>query len=282
MSEFEALRPHLRAIAHRMLGSYADADDALQATWLRLTRAAPGEVDDPRAFSTTVLSRVCLNMLRARRTRLDFAAREARLHALTEPADPEHTLVAAHEVSGALLVVLARLSPTERVAFVLHDLFAMPFEQVADVLGRTVDASKKLASRARVKVRGEPPANPVAHEAHRAVVTAFLHAARGGDIATLLTLLAPDVVRHADREALPEGVVTHLRGARDVADETRVFAAHAALAEVARVGGVPGLVVAPAGRLRLALCVRVQDARIVEIDVMARPERLASLAIAVL
>ena len=197
---------------------------------------------------------------------------------------PEDEAVVAESVGLALLVVLDRLSPAQRVTFVLHDLFAMPFDQIAEVVDRSTVATKKVASRARDRVRGPavPALEPPDVAEHRAIVEAFLTACRGGDLGTLLRLLAPDVVRRADQVAVPAGIATVIRGARAVAEETRVFASRARQAEVALVDGAPGIVVAPAGRLRNVLRVTIADGRITGLDVIADVARLAKMGLAAL
>lgn len=277
-AEFEAERGRLRGLAFRMLGSAAEADDAVQEAWLRLTRV--DSVDNLAAWLTTVVSRVCLDVLRARKAR-----REEPFEVLPEPsadADPAGDVELADSVGRALLVVLDALGPVERIAFVLHDLFAVPFDRIAPVLDRTPVAAKKLASRARQRVRGTSPLPPADVARHRRVVDAFLAAARGGDLEALLDVLAPDVVRRADAAALPVGAALEARGARAVAEETRVFGKRARFAEAALVDGAVGVVVAPRGRLLLALAVTVAGDRVAAYEVIADPARLAALRIALL
>ncbi|MDX3191852.1 sigma-70 family RNA polymerase sigma factor [Streptomyces sp. MN03-5084-2B] len=277
-AEFEAERGRLRALAHRMLGSAAEADDAVQEAWLRLNRV--DAVDNLAAWLTTVVSRVCLDVLRSRKTR-----REEPFAVFPEPvadADPAGDAALADSVGRALLVVLDALGPAERIAFVLHDLFAVPFDRIAAVLDRSPVAAKKLASRARQRVRGTSPPAPADLARHRRVVEAFLAAARGGDLAALLDVLAPDVVRRADAAALPAGVPLEARGARAVAAETRVFGKRARFAETALVDGAVGVVVAPHGRLVLALAVTVEGERVAAYDVIADPARLAALHVTLL
>ncbi|WP_370970673.1 sigma-70 family RNA polymerase sigma factor [Amycolatopsis sp. cg9] len=274
---FEAERGRLRGLAYRMLGSAAEADDAVQEAWLRLTRA--GSVDNLAAWLTTVVSRVCLDVLRTRKSR-----GEEPFAVVPEPvddADPAGEAELADSVGRALLVVLDALGPAERIAFVLHDLFAVPFDRIAPVLDRTPVAAKKLASRARQRVRGTSPLPPADLARHRRVVDAFLTAARGGDLAALLEVLAPDVVRRADAAALPAGAALEVRGAGAVAAETRVFGKRARFAEAALIDGSVGVVVAPRGRLSLVLTVVVDGDRVAGYEVIASPARLASLHIAV-
>ncbi|MGC0416676.1 sigma-70 family RNA polymerase sigma factor [Embleya sp. AB8] len=288
---FEAHREHLRGVAYRMLGSLDDADDAVQAAWLRVDRAGVDGVENLAGWLTTVVARVCLDTLRLRRNR-----GEEPLTALPEGpggTEPEHEAVLAESVGRALLVVLDRLTPAERVAFVLHDLFAVPFVEIAPVVGRTEVASKKLASRARGRVRGVATLDAVDLARHYSVVEAFLAASRGGDLDMLLRLLAPDVVRHADGFAVRPEARREVRGARAVAEETRLFTRRSRLGEVALIDGRPGIVIAPGGRLRVALRVSlglplhsplrlaVESDRITEIEVIAEPTHLAALSVGV-
>jgi RNA polymerase sigma factor (sigma-70 family) len=274
---FDADRDHLRAVAHRMLGSPDEADDAVQEAWIRADRADLDDVENLTGWFTTTTARVCLDMLRARRTR-PVPAPSPALADAPDAVEPEAEAVLAESVGRALLVVLDRLSPAQRVAFVLHDLFAVPFDDVAAVVDRSVPAAKKLASRARERVRGAPVAGPARHAEHRRVVQAFLDASRGGDLDALLRLLAPDVVRTADAAAAPH-VARSVCGARAVAGETRVSAARCG--EVALVDGAAGIVVAPRGRLFAVLRVRVDGGRISEVEVIADPARLSRIALAV-
>ncbi|WP_406286680.1 sigma-70 family RNA polymerase sigma factor [Embleya sp. NBC_00896] len=280
---FEAHRDHLRGVAYRMLGSLDDADDAVQLAWLRADRADLDGVENLAGWLTTVVARVCLDLLRTRRSRGEEPLTSTE-DAFTERpggTEPEHEAVLAETVGLAFLVVLDRLGPAERVAFVLHDLFAVPFDEIATVVGRTPVASKKLASRARSRVRGVATVGEADLARHYTLVDAFLAASRGGDLDTLVELLAPDVVRRVDRVAVPADTATVVRGARAVAEETRVFAHRARIGEVALVDGAPGIVMAPGGRLRLALRLVIEHDRITEIDVIADPARLDRLALAV-
>src|SRR3954469_9373941 len=276
--EFEAERTRLRGLAFRLLGSAAEADDAVQEAWLRLTRV--DSVDNLAAWLTTVVSRVCLDLLRSRKAR-----HEEPFEVFPEPvadADPARDAALAGSVGRALLVVLAALGPAERIAFVLHDLFAVPFDRIAPVLDRTPVAAKKLASRARHRVRSTSPLPPADLTRHRRVVDAFLAAARGGDLEELLDVLAPAVVRHADAAALPAGAARETRGARAVAEETQVFGKRAHFAEAALVDGAVGVVVAPRGRLLLALAVTVEGEGVAADEVIAGPARLAALHVTLL
>ncbi|WP_432872926.1 sigma-70 family RNA polymerase sigma factor [Microbispora rosea] len=293
---FETYRPHLRAVAHRMLGTGGEADDAVQETWLRLSRSDVGGVANLGGWLTTVVSRVSLDMLRARARREEAAPRPYDRgpdgQAVDDSAwdgrvwdgggDPEQEAVLADSVGRALLVVLDTLPPAERVAFVLHDVFAVPFDQIGPIVGRSPVAAKKLASRARHRLRGRPEAAGAEAARHRRVVDAFLIASREGDMDALMAVLAPEVVRRADPAALPPGVPAVVRGARAVAQETVVLGRRARFAEPALVNGAVGVVVAPHGRLLLALALAVEGERIAEIDVVADPARLHALDLALL
>lgn len=279
---FEAHRARLRAVAFRMLGSLAEADDAVQETWLRLSRAQTGHVENLGGWLTTVAARVCLDILRARAARKEEPLDPAHISAIPDPSrrvDPEDEALTADAVGLALLVVLDRLTPAERIAFVLHDIFDVPFAEIASIVGRSPVAAKKLASRARTRVRGG-----TVHHADLTrrweIVEAFLAAAREGDLQALLALLDPDAVRRADRWVIPATEPAELRGARDVAEGTLRYARTATrFARPALIDGDPGLVVAPHGRLRIALTIHIENAKITEINVIGQPSRLAELAI---
>ncbi|MFI8457336.1 sigma-70 family RNA polymerase sigma factor [Kitasatospora sp. NPDC085464] len=281
-ARFEAERGRLLAIARRMLGSTGEAEDAVQEAWLRLVRTDPAEIDNLPGWLTTVVSRICLDLLRARAARREEPTGEALPDAAGGGADPEREALLVESVGRALLVVLDRLGPAERVAFVLHDGFAVPFDRIAPIVGRTPVATKKLASRARQRVRGTAALPPEPLAGHRRVVEAFLAAARDGDLAGLLAVLAPDVVRRADPAALPPGRSPVARGAATVARETTVLGRRARHGAVALVDGVPGILIAPGGRLWLVLRVAVADGRVAGYEVVADPARLAALDLAVL
>ncbi|MGW7005603.1 sigma-70 family RNA polymerase sigma factor [Streptomyces sp. NPDC054933] len=285
---FETHRGRLRALAYRMLGSLSEADDAVQEAWLRLSRTDVSGVENLAGWLTTVISRVCLDVLRSRTSRREepvggqmpdhiWDDRDA-----GDRSDPEHEALLLDSVGRALLVVLDTLAPAERIAFVLHDTFAVPFDQIAPIVERSPVTTKKLASRARHKVRGTAavPATDLARQRH--VVDAFLAASRGGDMDALLAVLAPDVVRRADRAALPSGVATTARGARAVAEQTVAFGRRSRFAEPALVNGAVGVVVAPRGRLLLALTFTIEGEKITEYEVIADPARLRLLDLAVL
>jgi RNA polymerase sigma factor (sigma-70 family) len=280
---FETHRAHLRGVAYRMLGSSAEADDAVQQAWLRASRADRRDVENLAGWLTAITARVCLDMLRARGRRRERPLVEVGDRVGAGPQagrGPGDEAELAESVGLALLVVLDRLSPVQRVAFVLHDLFAVPFEDIAPVLERSTVATRKLASRARGRVRGATNVATAESADHRALVDAFLAAARGGDLDALLELLAPGVVRRADRFAVPGRAAAELRGARAVAEASRV-GARAPGAEVALVDGEPGIVVAPHGRLTAVLRVVIDGGRITEIEIIADPGRLETIPIAV-
>ncbi|CCK25450.1 RNA polymerase sigma-70 factor [Streptomyces davaonensis JCM 4913] len=279
---FEAERGRLRAIAHRLLGSPDQADDAVQEAWLRLVRTGDDGIESLSAWLTTVVSRICLDMLRAPSARREEPFGERPPERGAAAGGPEDTAVLGDSVGLALLVVLDRLGPAERVAFVLHDLFGVPFDRIAPVVDRSLPAAKKLASRARHKVRGTPVVHGAELDRHRRVVEAFLAAAQGGDLGALLDVLAPDVVRHADPAALPPGMAPELRGARAVAEGTVLLRDRSRYAAVALLDGRVGIVVAPHGRLRVALTVGVEGERITAYEVIADPERLRRTEVAVL
>src|SRR6266540_1151960 len=267
---FEEHRAQLRAVAYRMLGSLSEADDAVQEAWLRLSRSDSGEIENLGAWLTTVVGRVSLNMLRARRLRreepLDVHVPEPIIdHA--DGIDPEHEALLADSVGLALLVVLDTLEPAERLAFVLHDMFAVPFDDIAPIVGRSTDATKMLASRARRRVRSaERPDSDAIRQ--RAVVDAFLAASRDGDFAALLEVLDPDVEVRADAFASPTRVPVRIRGARAVADQALTFSRRAKNARVVEIEGVPAIAVTPHGRLVTLMRLTIRDARIVALEVI--------------
>ncbi|MBO4273362.1 sigma-70 family RNA polymerase sigma factor [Microbispora triticiradicis] len=276
---FDRSRGHLRGVAFRMLGSADEADDAVQETWLRACRADSGSVDNLTAWLTTITGRVCLDMLRSRSRRREDFADLTELDMLApheETADPADEAVLADSVGLALLVVLDTLGPAERAAFVLHDLFAVPFDEIAVIVERSPAAAKKLASRARRRVHdtADVPSSDLVRQ--RAVVDAFLAASRAGDIDALLAVLAPDVVRRADAVALRGQVraQAEVRGARAVAEETRTNIRRARFASPALVNGAVGAVVAPQGRLQLVLEFAFSGDRIASVDVIGDPVRL--------
>jgi RNA polymerase sigma factor (sigma-70 family) len=276
---FEEHRPRMRGIAYRMLGSTGEAEDAVQETWLRLSQVDEDGVDNLEAWLTTVVARVCLNILRSRRLRREEPL-EHRVPRDTDAA-PEEEAVLADSVGLALLVVLDRLSPAERLAFVLHDMFDLPFDEIAPIVGRSPAATRQLASRARRRVRGTtPPRADLPRQ--RRVVDAYLAAARAGDFEALLALLDPDVVLRADADAGRTREPVVLRGARSVAHGAVASAGRARATEPALLDGRVGLVMASGGRLSVALAFVVAHDRITEIDVIADPDRLGALDVALL
>lgn len=275
---FGRSRSQLRAVAFRMLGSVAEADDAVQEAWLRASRADASAVANVRGWLTTIVSRVCLEMLRTRRRRREELGDESIASAVDDDAlGPDDEVVLAESVGLALLVVLDRLGPAERIAFVLHDLFAMPFAEIGEIVERSPATAKKLASRARYRVHGAATASAAELARQRAVVEAFLAAARAGDLDALLAVLAPDVVRRADRAALRGAGEIEVRGARRVAEETVTNAARARFARAAIVNGAVGVVVAPRGRLRIVLEIALDGDRIAAIHVIGEAARLRQL-----
>src|ERR687891_718952 len=266
---FEANRSRLRAVAYRMLGSLSEADDAVQEAWLRLSRIDADEVENLGGWLTTVVARVSLNMLRSRRSRreehLDTRIPEP-IVSREDGMDPEHEALLADSVGLALLVVLETLSPAERLAFVLHDMFAVPFDEIAPIVDRSPAAARQLASRARRRGRGAAREPDVALARQRVVVDAFLAAAREGDLEALVAVLDPDVVLRADRGALRPGAPTELRGAREVATGALGFARLAPFARPALVNGAAGLVVSRRGRPFAVAGFTVARGKIAEID----------------
>jgi RNA polymerase sigma-70 factor (ECF subfamily) len=278
--QYEADRAHLRAVAYRLLGSLHDADDAVQGAWLKINGAAMHDVRNPTGWFTTVVARECLDQLRARKRRGEVSLAEASSPATTAAAADEEVAL-AESVGRALLVVLDRLSPAQRVAFVLHDMFAIPFDDIAALLDRSTVAAKKLASRARERVHAKPSAPQASTAEHLRLAAAFLSASQRGNMSVLLELLAPDVVRRVDRVLVPDAVATEVHGAANVAEETKMFAKRARAGAVAMVDGSPGIVIAPAGRLEAVLRLRIRAGRIEEVDIIGEPRRLASVTITV-
>lgn len=286
---FEQHRAHLRSVAYRMLGSVSEADDAVQDAWLRMDRADISDVRNLRGWLTTVVARICLDMLRARSVRAEEPLDD--LHGLPTvhvapagapagPVDPEAEAVLADSVGVALLVILQTLSPAERLAFVLHDMFGLPFAEIGPIIGRSENAAAQLAARARHRVRGKTVDTTTDFVRQRRLVDAFLAAARHGDFDALLAVLDDDVVLHVDATAA--GTPITVRGARVVAANARMFSANSRFAGTAVVDGAPGIVVAPAGRLTLVLLFRVAGDRIVEMNIAANPERLRQFELTVL
>jgi len=281
---FESHRAHLRAVAYQMLGSLTEADDAVQEAWLRLSRADTSSVNNLGSWLTTVVARVCLDMLRSRKMR-----REEPLGVhVPDPVvsrvngtDPEYQALLADSVGLALLVVLDTLDPAERLAFVLHDMFDLPFNEIAPLLGRSANAARLLASRARRRVRAAPvPDTDLALQ--QELVGAFLAASRSGDFDALVAVLDPGVVLHADAGALRPGGPAVVRGAAAVAQQAITFARLDRVAQPALVNGAAGLVTAPSGKPRSVIGFTISHGKIAEIDILADPERLRALDLAVL
>lgn len=280
--QFEANRAHLRRVAYRMLGSMTEAEDAVQEAWLRLNRSETGDVDNLGGWLTTVVARICLDILRSRKSR-----REEQLTPQTpEPivsreagGDPEHDVVMADSVGAALLVVLERLAPAERLAFVLHDMFAVSFEEIGPIVGRSPEAARQLASRARRRVQGSETTRERDLARQREVVNAFLAASRGGDFNALLAVLDPDVVFRADNAAVQLGSLAEIRGAEAVAN---TFKGRAQGAVPALIDGALGLAVKVQGRLHVVLNLTIAGDRITAIEAVAESSRLNALDLVVL
>ncbi|MGH9227119.1 MAG: RNA polymerase sigma factor SigJ [Acidimicrobiales bacterium] len=281
---FEEHRPHLWAVAYRMLGSLSEADDAVQETWLRLSRADTGDVENLGGWLTTVVSRVCLNRLRSRNSRreepLDVHVPDPVVRR-EDDGDPEHEAELVDSVGLALLVVLETLAPAERLAFVLHDMFAVPFEEIATITGRSPAAARQLASRARRRVQGAATPD-VDLSRQREVVNAFFAAARDGDFDALVAVLDPDIVLRSDGGAARPAISVVVRGAEAVAERALTFARLSPFVRPALVNGAAGVVVAPGGRPVSVMGFTVRGGRIVEIHAVADPERLAHLDLPVL
>jgi RNA polymerase sigma factor (sigma-70 family) len=282
---FEEHRTHLRAVAYRMLGSVSEADDAVQEAWLRLSRSDGREIENMGGWLTTVVGRVCLNMLRSRRTRREDSLE---VH-VPEPivsredgVDPEHEALLADSVGLAMLVVLETLSPAERLAFVLHDIFGVPFEEIGPMVDRSPAAARQLASRARRRVQGEAPPPDPDLARQREVVDAFFAAAREGDFDGLVAVLHPDVVLRSDGGTARPGATHVVHGAEAVGRRAMTFARLSPFVRPALVNGAAGVVVAPRGRPFSVMAFTVRDGKIVAIDGLADPDRLKDLDLTVL
>lgn len=270
---FEANRAHLRAVAHRMLGSLSEADDAVQEAWLRFSRSDTSGVENLGGWLTAVVARICLDMLRSRKSRREEAL-DVHLPEPIDGVDLEQESLLADSIGPALLVVLETLAPAERLAFVLHDLFAVPFEEIADIVGRTPAAARQLASRARRRVQGADTAPGADAVRKREIVEAFLAASRNGNFDALLALLDPDIVLRADSAAVRMGSSSEVRGASAVAT---TFSGRAQAARLALVDGTVGAVWAPGGQPRVVFGFTITDGKIVAIDLVADPEFLGQL-----
>jgi len=281
---FEAQRAHLRSVAYRMLGSASEADDAVQEAWIRLSRAGAEDVENLGGWLTTVVSRVCLDMLRSRTARReDPLDVDAPVHEATpreaQAVDPEQEALLADSVGPALLVVLETLAPAERLAFVLHDMFAVPFDEIAGIVGRSPAAARQLASRARRRVQGAATDAPADRARQRAVVDAFLAASRKGDFDALLALLDPDVVFRADAAAVKAGAQEELRGAVPVAEG---FLNRARAAQPALIDGLVGLTWAPGGRPKAVFDLTIVNDRIVAVELILDPDHINDLDVVLL
>lgn len=282
--QFENNRSHLRGVAYRMLASASDAEDAVQEAWLRLSRSDTSGVQNLRGWLTTVVARVSLDILRSRQARLEEPLEVSSAESIVDEgsgSDPEYEVELADSVGIALLVVLDKLSPSERLAFVLHDMFALPFNEIASVVGCSPTAARQLASRARRRVRGTAATPDADFIRQREVATAFLAASRGGDLNALLAVLDPEVVLRADAGAAPPSG-SEVHGASAVAGRAKRFSERAPSSQLALVNGHVGIVVAPRGRLLLVLALTITRGKIVEIDVIADAVRLHQLDLAVL
>ena len=280
--QFEEQRPHLHAVAYRMLGSLSEADDAVQDAWLRLSRADTSDVQNLRAWLTTVVARVALNTLRSRRTRreqpLDVHVPDPVIDP-TDGTDPEHEALLADSVGLALLIVLETLTPSERLAFVLHDMFAVPFDEIAPIVERSPEATRQLASRARRRVRGADPAPNADLNTQWKVVDAFLAAARQGDFEALVAVLDPDVVLRSDG-GLIAGLSRHVRGAEAVAGQALMWARVDLTMRRVLVNGAAGIVTFLDGKPFSVAAVSIRNGKIVEMDFLADPVRIARLDLA--
>ena len=282
---FEEQRPRLRAVAYRMLGSVSEADDAVQEAWLRLSRTDTSEVENLGAWLTTVVARVSLNLLRSRSSRRETPLGVHVPDPIVDRADgtdPEHEALLADSVGLALLVVLETLSPPERIAFVLHDMFAVPFDEIAPIVDRSPEAARQLASRARRRVQGENAVPDTDLDTQRSVADAFLAAARDGDFEALLAVLDPDVVLRADVGPLPAGGSREVRGAREVAGQALFFSGLGLVLRPALVNGVVGAVSTRDGEPFSVGAFTIRGGRIVAIDILADPERIRRLDLAIL
>jgi RNA polymerase sigma-70 factor (ECF subfamily) len=283
--QFEQSRGHLRGVAYRMLGSLTEADDAVQEAWLRLSRADTSEVENLKGWLTTVVARVSLDMLRSRKSRREEAlgAQVPEPTAIRDDSpSPEQEALLADSVGLALLVILDTLAPAERIAFVLHDMFAVPFEEIAGIVGRSATATRQLASRARRRVQGANAVPDTELARQRDVVAAFLTALRAGDFDALLAVLDPDVVIRADQPTGTPGAPTEIRGARNWAGQAIAFARVAQGVQAALINGAAGLILAPRGRLVRALTFTLTDGKITQVEVIADPARLGQLELGVL
>jgi RNA polymerase sigma-70 factor (ECF subfamily) len=282
-AEFEAKRAHLRAVAYRMLGSSSEADDAVQEAWLHVTRADVGDVENLGGWLTTVVARVCLDMLRSRKARREVPPEPHAPEPIANPrggADPEEEALLADSVGLALLVVLETLSPPERLAFVLHEMFGVSFDEIARIVGRSPAAARQLASRARRRIQGTKAAPEAELAEQREVVAAFLAALRSADVEGLVAVLDPDVVARADAATSPPRG-TEVRGARTFAQGAIAFSRAVGIARPALIDGAVGLIHAPLGRLSRVLRFTYAGGRIAQVDIIGDPVELQRLEVTV-
>ena len=282
--QFEKNRRHLRAVAYRMLGSLSEADDAVQETWLRLSRSDAGNIQNLSGWLTTVVARICLDMLRSRTARAEESWDGQLASVANQPTtrDPEQETLLADSVGVALLVVLDRLNPDERLAFVLHDVFAVPFNEIAAIIHRTPEAARQLASRARRRVQAKESGAGANLPEQRRVVDAFLTALRSGDFEGLVAVLDPDVLVRIDGVAGRPGGAREIHGARNWAQGAVAYSQMVRFAQPALVDGSVGIVIAPDGRLSRVLRFTIANGKIVQADIIAEPVRLRELNLAVL
>ncbi|MGH3303267.1 MAG: sigma-70 family RNA polymerase sigma factor [Streptosporangiaceae bacterium] len=281
-ARFEESRPHLRGVAYRLLGSREEADDALQESWIKLSQSDADKVENLTGWLTTVVARVCLDMLRSRRARPEDPAGTQVPESLTDPGEPglpEQQALIADSIGSAMLVVLDMLSPPERVAFVLHDIFGVSFEEIAPIIGKTTAASRQLASRARRRVQGTGQAPSASTSRQRVVVDAFLAASREGNFGVLLALLDPEVVLRSDASAIAAGRPARVSGAHDIA---QMFSGRARGAKLALIDGEAGLVWAPRGQPRVVFALQIDGDLITRIDLIADVGHLAGLELVIL
>jgi RNA polymerase sigma-70 factor, ECF subfamily len=282
---YEEQRTHLRAVAYRMLGSLTEADDAVQEGWLRLARSDAAEIDNLAAWLTTVVARVSLNMLRSRKTRSEQPLGPYVPEPIVDPADgtdPEHEALLADSVGLALLVVLETLTPPERLAFVLHDMFAVPFDEIAPIIDRSPEAARQLASRARRRVQAHDTVPDTDLDGQREVVEAFIAAAREGDFERLVAVLDPDIVLRADAGAAMAAASIETRGAREVAGRALMWSRADLTMHLALVNGTIGLVATRQGKPFSIMGLTIRGGRITEMDILADPDRLAHIDLAFL
>lgn len=281
--KFEENRGHLRAVGYRMLGSASEADDAVQESWLRLSQSTANDIENLRAWLTTVVARVCLDMLRSRRSRREdgFNAQTAESPA-SAANDPEQEAIVADSVETALLVVLDKLSPAERVAFVLHDLFAVPFEEIAPIVGRTPPATRQLASRARKRVHGASTVPPTGLHGQRKIASAFLEALRAGDVEGLIAVLDPDVTFRADRQSAGSGTPAEIHGALNWARGAIAFSRLAQSTRIALINGAIGLAWAREGKILRVLTFAFAHGKIAQAEAIGDPARIDQLDVTIL